>query len=303
MPELHVTLSKLHRSQNDLKRARQAALHGAEHFRDLAQSEPDDWEHRVQWARCELLADDHSTAIDVLEPLLSVPEAAASVRETLAVVYLSMFNQTVVQSPQSMERQLELLNQALLFGPTNPSGLALLARITTGESETGDGSDGTQFRDSLQRALTDGVAPAVVHLILGLQQLENGSVDRAVVHLELAQKSNPGIPMVLNGLAWGLTDREEPDLPRALSLIDAAARLTDDPQIRGTRAVVLDRLGRPADAVAELEGVLAEHPDPPWVHAQLADLYRRLGDAARADEHERQTEAIEEKSIFPKPLE
>ena len=47
------------------------------------------------------------------------------------------------------------------------------------------------------------------------------------MHLEQARQRNARIPEVLNNLAWGLAQKDEPDLERALQLAEAAQRLSN----------------------------------------------------------------------------
>jgi tetratricopeptide (TPR) repeat protein len=220
------------------------------------------------------------------------------VRDALVLAYLGWFDQVIREEPTNMVKQLELLNRALAYGPEHPRVLTLIANLSMKELNPSEKELSQALIDALRHSLAAGVAPAVVHLILGTRYLVGGNADKAVMHLELAHQANAQVPSVLNNLAWGLAHQEDPDLDRALTLIDTAAKLSDRPQIRGTRAVILDLMGRQPEAVTELENVLRRHPDPSWVHGQLADLYRRLGDETLADEHQR---LAAEKKVVPSP--
>jgi tetratricopeptide (TPR) repeat protein len=282
-----MTLSRLYRRRNQPEQARRAARTAAVHFRSLAEEDREDWQLFLQWGLNEVLAEEFATAVRILERVRPRADDPEPFREALVLAYLGWFDQAMRQEPGDVGQQLELLNRALIHGPENPRVLTLIANLSTRPLEGQEAELAEPLTDALQRALAAGVAPAVVHLILGTRQLVDGDTDNAVMHLELAHQANAQVPSVLNNLAWGLAHQDQPDLERALTLIDIAAELSDRPRIVGTRAVILDLMGKQQEAVTELENVLRRHPDPAWVHEQLADLYRRLGDAAGADEHQR----------------
>jgi tetratricopeptide (TPR) repeat protein len=67
---------------------------------------------------------------------------------------------------------------------------------------------------------------------------------------------------------------------------DAYARAlleADDPELRLRRGLALDRLGRPTEAVAELERVRAARPHDTLARASLAKLYDRGGRLRQAE--------------------
>jgi tetratricopeptide (TPR) repeat protein len=71
----------------------------------------------------------------------------------------------------------------------------------------------------------------------------------------------------------------------------SALEVEDDPDVRLRRALALDRLGRPAEAIRELERVRAARPDDAIARTRLAALYE-AGD--RLDEAEAEYRALAE---------
>lgn len=136
---------------------------------------------------------------------------------------------------------------------------------------------------------------------------EGGELERARSRLEAAVAADPRWDLPRLELAELLLD-EGRDRARAEALLAAPAReenprlhrlrgverelagddaaaadhyasalaLRADPELRFRRALVLDRLGRADEAVAELERVRAERPGDLAPLARLADLYERL---------------------------
>lgn len=62
-----------------------------------------------------------------------------------------------------------------------------------------------------------------------------------------------------------------------------ALRAGDDPAVRLSRALVLERLGRSGEAIAELERVREASPEALFVGGRLAELYESAGRLAEAE--------------------
>jgi tetratricopeptide (TPR) repeat protein len=147
-----------------------------------------------------------------------------------------------------------------------------------------------------------------------LEARETGDLERARARLEAAVAADPGWDLPRLALAELLLD-DGRERSRAEALLAAPARddnprlhrlrgaerelagddaaaaehyaaalaLRHDPELRFRRALVLDRLGRAEEAVAELERVRAERPDDLAPLARLADLYERVGQLEDAE--------------------
>ena len=91
-----------------------------------------------------------------------------------------------------------------------------------------------------------------------------------------------------NNLAWALATGPNPDLPRALKLVDLAlATNPAEPSLLGTRGRVLARLGRWQEALSSLEAALPAQPKSQSLHADLAAAYAALGSSELAEQHRR----------------
>ena len=92
----------------------------------------------------------------------------------------------------------------------------------------------------------------------------------------------PDNVIYLNNLAWAVSEVEgDPD--EAIGLIDRAVDQlgTTPPELHDTRGVILDRLGRDAEAVSVLAEVVGQRPDNPLYYFHLA---RAQADADQEDE-------------------
>jgi len=280
-PELGLMLAQLYASLDRMHSARTASERAAEFFQQQAKTEPDQPRHRIRWACCETLQNNCAQAVAILETGLASSDPRPF-RNALAATYLKWHVNVVQQEDDNLAKQLELLNRALIYAPNDALALTLLADLATRRWERAD-----LALAALQEALAEGKAPATVHMVLGTRALEQGDLDNARIHLELANDRNPQMPLVLNNLAWVLAQQQRPDLPRALQMAEASRRLSDHPQIHHTLGTILSLAGRHREAIAELEVSLRGLPGRSEIHGQLATLYERLGDFELAEQHRR----------------
>ena len=287
------------RSELQLDLARQYALAGrrpdsvraaakaSEFFQARTQAEPDQPQHRLRWASSLVLQGQYEDAIQVLEAGLALPEPRPF-QQALAATYFRWLDAITVQDQPQPARQLEFLERVIQYDPSNRRALSMLADLALREEEAGD-----QATAILKRVPDSATAPVIVEFVLGTQALDQGNVEQGLKHLEQAQQGNARIPEVLNNLAWGLAHKDEPELERALQLAQAAQQLSKHPETYDTIGTILAKLGRPREAVAQLETALRVLPPRADLHRKLGDLYEQLGDADLASEHRRLAERLD----------
>ncbi|RMF40122.1 MAG: hypothetical protein D6753_12300, partial [Planctomycetota bacterium] len=186
---------------------------------------------------------------------------------------------------QSGEIAIGLLNTALEIDPTNPKVSEEIARLIGRTAELPEA-----MKSHLQQQLADGSATAVTHLILANGLLQEGEFDKAIPHLEIALRSAPNSPVVMNNLGIALCrrpDRHPEDLIRAAELVEQALA------VAGPMAEIYDTLGeirmaegRPYDAIDAFESALSADASRIITRRKLAAAYRAIGleDMARLHE-------------------
>ena len=153
-------------------------------------------------------------------------------------------------------RKLELLGDALKL---NQGDERILLRVATIAGEPGD--PGTVASATLKDLLSSGQAPPVVHFVLGLNASRQGDMQAAIMHYELAHDASPETPVTLNNLAYTISRSKNPDLERALGLINQAIELDAEvPDFFDTRGEILMRMGRWPQAITDLEAALRKLP-------------------------------------------
>ena len=173
-----------------------------------------------------------------------------------------------------------------------------------------------------------------VNVVLGLAHAAQGDFDAAVSSLERARQLDPAVPEAAAALAMirlrqGQLDAAEPLFREAIG------RHPEDRRAGEGLGEVLSLLGRNDEAIAELRGIVAAAPDRPKAqyllgkvllatdhvsdaipcleaavrlapedaasHFQLAQAYRRSGDAAKAQEQLQAYQALKERRRAVRP--
>jgi tetratricopeptide (TPR) repeat protein len=131
----------------------------------------------------------------------------------------------------------------------------------------------------LEAALAHDPTDAAARLELAdLLVAGGGDTRRAAALLVGLPGTDPTRDQVLGRLAE-LRD----DLPAAEAAYARALAAQDDPEVRLRRALLLERLGRGAELVPELEKVRAARPDDVVARARLAERYEQAGRLADAE--------------------
>jgi predicted Zn-dependent protease len=79
-----------------------------------------------------------------------------------------------------------------------------------------------------------------------------------------------------------------------LQVAEAAQRLSKHPESYDTLGTILMKLGRPSEALVQLETALRSLPGRPALHRKLADVYQQLGNAKLAAEHRQLAEQLDQ---------
>jgi tetratricopeptide (TPR) repeat protein len=195
------------------------------------------------------------------------PQARAALVETYSAWAESL-------PDSATARRLELLRAALKLAPYYVPVVQQLLALAAAD----DASTAAEARGLLGDMIARGDAPAAAYLLLGTDALTRGDEPTALKYLEQARRLEPNFPAVLNNLAWTLAFGRKPDLPRALSLTNTALlKNPDDLRIRDTRGRILAKLGRPQEALADLEQCAEAQEGDATFHETIADVYRQLG--------------------------
>ena len=139
-----------------------------------------------------------------------------------------------------------------------------------------------------------GRATGPVLFALGLDAWLAGRRSEACLHWEEACRLDPGSPVFANNLACALAAGPDPDLTRALAIINPVIALRpDEPRFRETRGQILARLERWKEALPDLKAALVVYPDRSDLHRALAETYVHLNAPGMAAEHRKRADATQ----------
>lgn len=184
-------------------------------------------------------------------------------------------------SVANLIRRLRLLSKAAELAPKNSLVLETLMNTIIQCADNQD-VEVARLRDLIVKNLD----ADRMHFVQGTIALLRGDLKQADGHLELAKASSANVPGVLNNLAVVMYQKDNPDLERALGLVNAALKsMPNQPQMRETRGQIYLRMKQYKEAIFDLEFALAAKEPPKPIHKSLAEAYEALGMQDVANSH------------------
>lgn len=279
-PELNLVLASAYRAAGLEERAITEAERARDLLRERVHADPTDAQAHFQAAMASVLLKDFEGAVRVAEEGRARQDLA-EYRMLLADIFVNWSQSLPAADPKTPLQRLSLLEQGLRHDPNNPRLLDALYKFMRQGGEAGDAG-----REMARSLLLEGDAAALGHFLLGTDALEDGRHAVARIHLERCLQAAPTFAAVANNLAWTYADGVAADRERGLKLADLA--IQHMPQVRqfhGTKGRLLLRLGRPSEALPELEIALPAERARPNIHIDLAQTYEALGLEDLARDH------------------
>ncbi len=250
-------------------------------FREEIENDSTDLQSRLQAASMMALLGREDEAIKYLrEGLLTTSDPGPLKQLKSALVESMVLKARKIlendPSPRDLMQGLQLLKDGMSIDPNNRNLLEVVGEACVRAAQS-ENNELFVLREALVQAV-EGVDPDTSHFILGTVALNEGNVDDAAHHLEIAARNNPNLPGLLNNLAVAISESQNPDYERALRLSEAAVRqMPGHPYIRETRGQILLKLERYTDAIADLEFALKAEELRPPIREGLAIAYAALG--------------------------
>jgi len=130
------------------------------------------------------------------------------------------------------------------------------------------------------RALAIDPREAVIYRGKGLLAAHKGDNRQAVGHFSRALELQPGDDFSLRNRAWAYLALQ--DVDHALADSDAALKVADTPEVHTLRTAIFAQSGKPDQALAEADKVVAATPDDPAAHMTRGYMLLALGRKAEA---------------------
>jgi tetratricopeptide (TPR) repeat protein len=281
-PEFGIVLAQIYLNSGNKEKGLQSAREAAARDRQLVLNEPADHLARLRWAEAARLLGSFGEAESILKDGALI-HPGDDYRLALGQVYAAWAEAELAHRPPQLERGVVLVERALDCDPGNTTALSRLIELTYRSDK-----DAEPARKRLNEMLASGSATATLHMCLGVDAWRRNQLKEAEQHLSRAFALSPQLPQVANNLAWIMAHKEQPDLSRALEVIDAVlSKYPRNAHFRDTRGQILALQGKWKEAVDDLEAALPQLTSRKETHRALAESYKHLGLAELAQEHER----------------
>ncbi len=282
--ELQLVCAALHSQLRNDASATKWAMQAEEGLRNLVSADPTNIEVRLNLAKSLLLLGQHEAVVMTLNDgykLTKNEDLLTAGAEAFAAWAIRIEKQEQV-SPESLIKRLSMLSRATELAPRNAIVVETLVR-TVIQCAANDDLEIVRLRDKL----VSKVDLERAHFIKGTIAVLRGDMTEAEGHLKLAMSDSANIPGVLNNLAVVLYQQDNPDLDRALSLVNAALKsVPNQPVIRETRGQILLRLKQYKEAIFDLEFALSAKAPPQPIHEALSEAYEAIGMVDLARTHQ-----------------
>lgn len=267
-------------------------------FRKLVDKQPKQAAPLVKLASAQIVAKDLDGARQSLQSALRVQPDLLAAQQMLGGIEIqnSRFDDAVALARQIQQQKPKSAAGPMLEGDTalarkqfdvalaayerayafEPAAALLLRQIQAlqglGRAEEGD--------KRLAAWLGSHPQDAAIRMVLAERLLQRGQHQAAADHYLQLNRSNPGNLVVLNNLAWALSELKD---ARALGFAEAAYKISpDNPAIMDTLGWLLVQQGQSGRGITLLQQALSKAPDAADIHWHLAAAYAKAGDRPHA---------------------
>ncbi len=296
-PSLHFLLAGMYLRVQDRQKA---ALHyeaAAHYYRMALASDPSLIDQRINLGECYVRLQRFEEAEQNFKDGINLfrqssdQQSAALLAQSFSALCAAEYTRRIQDNPNgdraAMRDDFDFLGKALMYDAGNESAIqTLLSFANLSEAEA------SELEKSISDLLANGAQSPVLHLTLGILNLQRGETEASDLHFRNACRKDQGIVMVLHNLTLAHMYASPPKLPRALQYSTSAVELTTPGSsihsyLTGTRARLYVKLEQWESAHQDLNTALQVAGNHAEIHLLLATVCRNLGREAEALEHER----------------
>jgi tetratricopeptide (TPR) repeat protein len=188
------------------------------------------------------------------------------------------FRSTITKTETQIQVNLDLLNLAIIFDPTNiaiQEDLAFLSTLGIGHSE--------ETLESLRLQIALNWTSFASRMIIAESSVRRGDLASAINQYEVVLAELPNMTVVLNNLAMAYTMVKPARLEDALKLIDRGLEIAPNiAEFHDTRGTILKMMDRTVEAVESYLKALEKFPEAIKTRETLIALYDEIGSANEA---------------------
>jgi len=259
----------------------------------LADRYPDQTDIRFAMVRCAILIEDYQKAINIVREGFQLASNDTTKQKMIGFASLvyqeraSKFRD--MTDPDQFRGRVHTLCEAVRSNPSDKVVyLGLLNFIGTVPAE-----EGIINNDWLIESLSGAQTPAVIHCLLGLNEISSGDVLIGEKHWRIADQQFPQSQLIINNLMdIAATERPE-QFKNILDMLTLAISMyPDQPLFYRTRGIYFASQGQYDNAIKDLAFASEKLPKILDIHKHLIHCYTELGDQARLESEQR---ALEDK--------
>lgn len=268
------------------------------YFNELVEADPHDELARLRLAESQGQLKRFEEARQTLNGglLLSTSQVLTRARSQLEVLACQDHWERVRTrspiSPADLTAVIILAERAIQLDPTNVAAHLNLVEWQRELEQLPPGQ--TQaYREALNKRITAEDVDPLDYLLSARWYWHQGDQPRALEELHRAWFLDPDFGRIAHRLAEASTVGEEayPDWLRELAE-SCILENPQQPEYRRVRGTIYLRLGRPDDAIAELEPLIGGDQPQALIHQLLADAYKEQKNEAKAQDHHEKAQSL-----------
>lgn len=282
LPGLSVLLAWTYKGQENRELAEEFAIKGAEYWKGVAESEPENSLARLRWARAVMLLEKDDEILSILEDGRKHGDSAPYDQFEFTL-RMRQVKEAISAEPPRPEEAVDRLEEFLAKKPKNFQAILKLSDL------------GVQYPEVRPRVreMLDGLskmeeAPWSAYYALATLAMEESDYASALPFAEKNFELSPKSPFVTINLAWCLSKVEPPQFNRALEVVETLPPgFKSNPIAQRTNGRILVRLGRHEEGIEELRKALPsiKPEEQADAHKLMADAHEALGNFDLAKEH------------------
>ena len=274
VPSYYLTAAAYEQRLNRNRDREQTLADAGEAFREILSNDPLNAQARIFLANVLV----QLKRVDAAEQLLNEglkQQSDDQIRQALSAFYV--MRHTAARQQQSVEGdRMQYLFKALSIDPNYPP---IYEQMMSDYLDQGQSTEARgRIRGQMEQLIAGDRPSPMAHFSLSNILWAEGERERAMFHLRQARKLAPNFVVVLNNLAWMMSQQDDPDLDRALELVEEAlVSNPEDARFLDTRGTILLKMERYQDAITDLEKSLGGVTNVKAVHGRLAEAYQAIG--------------------------
>ncbi len=271
-------------------------ISGNEGLKELSLLLPDElavWETMVKF---RVTFEDYEGAASVVrDGILSARKKEtkdALVRIQIELVLFESKNIPNLDSKDNYVRKFQILGKALV---NDPFAIGVyMEMLPYVDVQRENKNEGDWLREMF---LLPDAPTAPLHVVIGVRDMLEGRFSEGQSQWMRASRTNPQSDLMINFFLRGIGEKNPDQAEIIANLTSVAIEIfPTQRQLYLTRAVMMQKMEKYPQAIADLEHVLSEYPENIEILKQIVEAVQKTGDSARAAEYQSRLDQAKQKA-------